>query len=85
VDGMFRLSRGHVNNAYHEFETHLEEHNDSYEAMFGMAICLSVMDRADEARARLDEAIEIAPKGALEYHVYSDMLEALLGEGGSGR
>jgi len=83
--GMFHMSQGHVDNAYHEFEAHLEEHNDSYEALFGMAICLSVMDRADEARVRLDEAIEIAPEGALEYHVYSSMLEALLSEGGSGR
>ncbi len=84
-EGMFRLSRGHVNNAYHEFEVCLEEHPDSYEAMLGMAICLSVMDRVDEARVRLREAIEIAPEGALEYHVYSNMLEALLGGGGTGR
>lgn len=84
-DGMFRLSRGHVSNAFHEFEVHLEEHPDSYEAMMGMAICLSVMDRGEEARARLKEAIEIAPDGALEYHVYSNMLEALLSEGGARR
>jgi hypothetical protein len=82
---MLRLSRGHVSNAYHEFEVHLEEHPDSYEAMLGMAVCLSVMDRADEARMRLSEAIEIAPRGVLEYHVYSNMLNALMSEGGGGR
>jgi hypothetical protein len=83
--GMFHLSLGHVNDAHREFEAHLEEHPGSYEAMLGTAICLSVMDRVDEARAMLDEAIEIAPKGALEYHVYRDMLDALLSEGESGR
>jgi hypothetical protein len=84
-DGMLHLSRGEVTSAYHEFESFLEERPDSYEAMLGMVICLSVMDRADDARAQLDEAIEIAPPGALEYHVYKSIFDALLSEEGAGR
>jgi 4-amino-4-deoxy-L-arabinose transferase-like glycosyltransferase len=84
-EGMFRLSRGHVNNALTEFEAFLESEPESYEAMFGSAVCLAVMDRQDEARAKLEAAIEIAPSGALEYHVYRDLLSTLLSGEAAGR
>jgi hypothetical protein len=76
-EGMMLLSRGHVNNALSRFQSFLEEHPDSYEAMFGEAICLSVSGDIGGARAALDQAIEIAPPDALPYHVYRDILGAL--------
>jgi hypothetical protein len=84
-DGMLGLSLGQVSNALTEFEAFLKEEPGSYEAMFGSAVCLAVMDRSDEARAKLGGAIEIAPSGALEYHVYKDILSTLLSGEGAGR
>jgi hypothetical protein len=84
-DGMLRLSRGHVDTAAGLFRSFLEDHPDSYEAMLGLAVCLSVSGDIGAAWEMLDEAIEIAPAGALEYHVYRDILDALLNEGGTGR
>lgn len=84
-DAMSLLSKGDIGSAKPLFESFLEEHAGSYESMFGLAICLSVSGEVDAARDILRRGIEIAPEGALSYHVYKDILEALLTEGGAGR
>jgi 4-amino-4-deoxy-L-arabinose transferase-like glycosyltransferase len=84
-EAMSFLARGEVVNASGLFRSFLDEHPDSYEAMFGLAICLSMSGSIDEARSMLEEGIRIAPADALSYHVYKDLLQALLEEGGAGR
>ena len=84
-EAMSFLSRGDIGSAKPLFESFLREHADSYESMFGLAICLSVSGEIEAAREILQRGIEIAPEGALSYHVYKDILEALLTEGGAGR
>ncbi len=84
-EGMTLLARGDAAAALRAFRSFLDEHPESYEAMFGVAICLSVSGDLNEARAILAEGIRIAPAGALSYHVYRDLLEALQGQEGAGR
>lgn len=84
-DGMMHLSRGRADTAASLFQSFLADHPDSYEAMLGLAVCLSVSGNTSGAREVLDRAIAIAPAGALEYHVYRDILDALLDRGGMGR
>jgi 4-amino-4-deoxy-L-arabinose transferase-like glycosyltransferase len=81
---MSLLSKGDIASAKPLFESFLGEHPDSYEAMFGLAICISVSGEIEAARDMLHRGIEIAPEGALSYHVYKDILEALLTEGSAG-
>ena len=76
-EGMMLLSRAHVNNALLMFQSFLNDHPDSYEAMLGQAVCLAVSGSLEDARAKVEEAIEIAPGDALTYHVYKDILDAL--------
>jgi hypothetical protein len=68
-DGMMHLSGGRADTAASLFQSFLADHLDSYEAMLGLAVCLSVSGNTSGAREVLDRAIAIAPAGALEYHL----------------
>jgi tetratricopeptide (TPR) repeat protein len=59
------------------FQAFLEQHPDSYEALWGMALCDFRDERLEEARVLIERALELTHRDALCYEAYADILNSL--------
>jgi tetratricopeptide (TPR) repeat protein len=59
------------------FERYLEQHPDSYESLWGVALCYTREDRWEDARITIEKALRMTQRDALCFEAYADVLISL--------